>query len=51
MSSPVSGKERGTHDASAQLVWHGLSPDLSFPIPRRILCYIRVLGTVIARGE
>lgn len=51
MSSPVSGKERGTHDASAQLVLHGLSPDLSFPIMRQVLCYIRALGTVIAREE
>lgn len=28
-SSPVSGEERGTHDAAAQLVLHGLSPEFS----------------------
>lgn len=51
MSSPVSGKERGTHDAAAQLVSHGLSPDLSFPITQRVLCYFQALGVGVTRGE
>lgn len=51
MSSPISGKKRGTHDAAAQLVLHGLSPDLSFPIMRRVFCCIQALGMVITRGE
>lgn len=44
MSSPVSRKERGTHDAAAQLVLHGLGPDLSFPITRWGLCCVQARG-------